>query len=1122
MPCSKSINIGQPILECELCHIAIHTKCYKSAAFSFCNNLWACRSCSTDITPRYNPFEKMISKIDSDKFYENDQAGEDQTLQAISNVLNQCQSYTTKELNQAIKQFQSSSPGSLSRTTQFSSYFINVDGNSTNFNILLSEIHRIDHQFSIIGIAETNTDKPLQGLYQIPGYTGFYQNTIEGKAKGSGVALYVAKNYNAEVMEHLGFCTPDIETIFVRISHSSNNTSLICGVIYRPPSGNFEAFIEKFEHINTFLPNSGVRIMGDFNINLTKLCEPFGNGSNQPSNFEEVFVKHGLAPVISIPTHRRDGCKPSCIDNIFTTDIERVVLSGCLSDQIGDHLPIIEITDISFVGNPGQDKITQYYEFSNKNTKKFISKLETDLLNLPNYNNFNEFATIFNNALDSTCKLEKPKVTKRNVTCNPWITESIKAAIEKKHKMKNDWNKSVKTLLKETGRPGGDPKLKLDFDNYRRVLKAVINAAKNMHNCNRIVETKHDRKKTWQIINEIRGKTKSVATPSIIIDNRKILDRRVICNEFNKYFNSIASVLNDSIVGSDLSHMKFASFESFMRPANKNSIFLDDCSTEELLELISQLDNNKSSDIPIRIIKKSAHIICPYLAAYFNVCMAKGCFPDILKVGKVTPIFKKGNVEDVGNYRPVSTLPIFGKLFEKVIYSRIYNFALSQNILDENQFGFRKSHSTSHAVNQSVKMIRDALQEKKHILGIFIDLSKAFDTIDHKTLLHKLSRYGIRGNANSLIKSYLSCRSHYTEINGEKSDPLTVLYGVPQGSVLGPLLFLLYINDIANCSDLGTFILFADDTNIFVKGVTAEDAYLKGNKVLKLVKEYMLLNKLHINMSKCCYIHFKPKKTNPIDDKLHLNIDGIPIKRTSTAQFLGVVIDESLSWEPHVAALRRKLGYASGVLSRIRDSVPKELHPDLYHTLFESHLTYCISVWGGASACITNKIFTSQKSCVRILFGDKMKYLEKFRTCARARPYQYQCLNVDFFQKEHTKPLFKKHSILAFKNLYTYHTFMETLKILKLRTPLSLHEMYTISTRKDTTLIVPHPSDDFISRSTKIWNTLSPKLKLLDFSFKISLAKSKLKKALLKNQSGGDMITWTENNFDADKLKSIP
>ena len=239
-------------------------------------------------------------------------------------------------------------------------------------------------------------------------------------------------------------------------------------------------------------------------------------------------------------------------------------------------------------------------------------------------------------------------------------------------------------------------------------------------------------------------------------------------------------------------------------------------------------------------------------------------------------------------------------------------------------------------------MIKDTLQDKIHILGIFIDLSKALDTIDHKILLHKLFSHGIRGNAN------LSCRSHYTEINGEKSDPLTVLYGVPQGSVLGPLLFLLYINDIANCSDLSTFILFADDTNIFVEGKSAEDAYLKGNKVQKLVKEYMMHNKLHINMSKCCYIHFKPKNSNPIDNNHHLNIDGIPIRRTSTAQFLGVLIDKDLSWEPHVAALRRKLGYASGVLSRIHDSVPEELNTDLYHTLFESHLTYCISVWGGA------------------------------------------------------------------------------------------------------------------------------------------------------------------------------
>ena len=180
----------------------------------------------------------------------------------------------------------------------------------------------------------------------------------------------------------------------------------------------------------------------------------------------------------------------------------------------------------------------------------------------------------------------------------------------------------------------------------------------------------------------------------------------------------------------------------------------------------------------------------------------------------------------------------------------MYNFLTSQGIINKNQFGFRKYHSTSHALNCSVNHIEDALKDKKHVLGIFIDLSKAFDTLDHHKLLYKLNTYGIRGNALKLIESYLSNRFQYVSVLNEKSDRLPVTYGVPQGSVLGPLLFIIYINDIMYSSTLGTFILSADDTNIFVTASTKKEVYEKANILLKSVYSYFKCNLLHINKEK--------------------------------------------------------------------------------------------------------------------------------------------------------------------------------------------------------------------------------------------------------------------------------
>ena len=240
-PCKKFINIGQPILECEICFTAIHTKCYKTGGFSTFNGLWCCKQCEANQPERYNPFPLTCISDHSDKFYDDEGAYDDITIQSISRVLDSCNSYSIKNLNYAIGQLDSGdqetdhSCQKFSKGIQFSSYFYNIDGNKKNFNSFCVELKRLDMEFSVIALAETNVDQELQNLYQIPNYHNFYQSTIEGKEKGTGVALYVNKIFNASIVESLSYCNPDIESIFVEISQSSTPKTLTIGVIYRPP-----------------------------------------------------------------------------------------------------------------------------------------------------------------------------------------------------------------------------------------------------------------------------------------------------------------------------------------------------------------------------------------------------------------------------------------------------------------------------------------------------------------------------------------------------------------------------------------------------------------------------------------------------------------------------------------------------------------------------------------------------------------------------------------------------------------------------------------------------------------------------------------------------------------------
>ena len=403
--CKKYINFGQKLCVCHICNKIIHGKCVSENNFFFKNGKMLCSACCVDASPhelRYNPFDLITSKNQTDKFYDTEPVEFDPSFSEISSLLQKCKSNTVEDLKTACKDFKNN----------FSTYFLNIDGNHSNFDYLSIELDSYQHKFSVIGIVETNVEQINGNMYQLPGYITCYQDKIDGKLKGSGVALYIHDDFNFVIEEKISSVSKNLESIFVRITNTTE--PLLVGSVYRPPNGEIDKFYEEIETIFTQASKNVTYIMGDYNIDLFK-------NNLAARTFENIIYSNGFAPLISTTTHKKPGCSNSCINNIISNNISQVVYTGSISEKLLHHFPIFQLTELPKDAKKCVPEVlAQYYDYSNSKIDlaiKVFSKIADSLYSKFKSNNtveenFDEFLTKFKLAIDETCKLEVPKTTR--------------------------------------------------------------------------------------------------------------------------------------------------------------------------------------------------------------------------------------------------------------------------------------------------------------------------------------------------------------------------------------------------------------------------------------------------------------------------------------------------------------------------------------------------------------------------------------------------------------------------------------------------------------------------------------------------------------------------------------
>ena len=836
----------------------------------------------------------------------------------------------------------------------------------------------INSQAHIITISETWLINKLDSkLISIPGYNlirldrNWTENGNNIK-KGGGLCIYIKNglDYNDTIFSKNNLSSSDIEMQWVEL-RVKNMKKIILINVYRPPSGIYKNFCDGiYDSVtnSSIKDNSDIFIMGDMNIDMLDLNSPL------KKELDNTMRRIGLININKSFT-RHSKNKNSCIDLIFSNS-DCIESHGLLDWNLSDHMGIfltrkrakITYKKTSFEGRSYRNYIKEDFQWAiiNENWKHFYE--------LENVNEAWSFMkNVISKHLDAMCPINKFKVNEHR---DPWITNELIERILDKNRLLSKARKSGKEE---------------DWTVARTSRNLVNNELSNAKKDFLLEEQKHfsnEPKKFWQSISRIIPNKKGNINDLLLKDeNETEIENGNAANYINKFFTNIGKNLANKIEYSEWKYME-----------EKTNINIEPIRTdfEEILGICKDIDTSKSSGIDFLsayILKDAFMVLITQLVYLFNLSLLNANFPKEWKKATIIPLFKGGNRTVVSNYRPVSLLPLPGKLLEKIMHRGITNYIENNNLLSDNQSGFRKNYSTVKSIVDFNDNIFENMNNGLVTAAVFIDLRKAFDTVNHSILLKKLDKLGIKDIMYKWCKNYLSDRQQKTLANGINSDYLKITCGVPQGSVLGPLFFLIYINDIVNRIGNEYIKLYADDTVIFVEGNNELELQNKMQGLLDIFSQWCKENKLSINADKTKFMCFGTRQRIKKIKNIKMSLMNTKIQQVPSYKYLGITLDTGLNFKLQIQQTIKKVSHKLYVLSKVRKFLSINSAILIYKTMILPYFDYGDIVYMFINKCELNKLERLQERCINICtrtYGRdninirstyKLPTLEKRRNC---------------------------------------------------------------------------------------------------------------------------------------------